>query len=93
MSSTPKRSASASTASGKSSPSVSITNPIASPPFWQPKQWNSFSSAFTENDGVRSSWKGHSPVQRVPTRRRSVSFDTSATMSIASRRPSIDSCV
>src|SRR4051812_14610330 len=27
-------------------------------------------SALTLNDGVFSAWKGHSPTQRVPTRRR-----------------------
>ncbi len=69
---TPVRSASHSTASAKSSPSVSRTKAIRSPPVPQPKQWKSFRSGFTEKLGVRSSWKGQRPVQRVPTRRSGV---------------------
>ena len=33
---------------------------------WQPKQFQSPTSALTENDGVFSAWNGHSPVNRRP---------------------------
>ena len=42
-----------------------MTSPFSA----QPKQWKKPCSALTLNDGERSSWKGHSPVSRLPTRR------------------------
>src|SRR3954462_8286320 len=68
-------------------------NVKASPDSPQPKQWYSLFSALTLNDGVRSSWKGQRPVQRLPTRRRSERAPTSSTMSTASLTRSIDSFV
>src|SRR6185437_2247715 len=46
------------------------------------------------NDGVRSSWNGHSPSIRAgPARRSSVRAETSSTKSTASRTRSLDSFV
>ena len=50
-------------------------------------------AASTENEGVRSSWNGHRPSQRVPRRRSSVCAETTSTMSAACRTRSIDSAV
>src|SRR5215472_2077230 len=46
------------------------------------------------NEGVRSSWNGHSPSYRAePARRSSVRAETSSTKSTASRTRSLDSVV
>src|SRR5687768_17185197 len=67
---------------------------MASPPFWQPKQWKSFWPESTLSDGERSSWNGHSPEYRpAPARLSSVRVDTRSTMSTASRTRSTDSFV
>ena len=64
----PARAASRSTAPTKSRCSTSRTNVIASPLFWQPKQYQTPCSGFTENDGDFSLWNGQRPEKRRPTR-------------------------
>jgi hypothetical protein len=58
----PARPASSSTASRKPRFCVSRTKVITSPEVWHPKQWKTWSSALTLNDGVFSVWNGHSPT-------------------------------
>src|SRR2546421_4714942 len=62
----PARAASRSTASTNVRWSVSMTNRIASPPAPQPWQKYRLRVAETVNDGVFSSWNGHSPLRLPP---------------------------
>lgn len=39
---------------------------MASPPRLQLKQWKRFLWAVTENEAVRSEWKGHKPINVKP---------------------------
>ena len=47
-------------------PSFSMIKVIASPPRLQLKQWKRFFAGETENEPVRSSWKGQSPINAEP---------------------------
>src|SRR5262249_53940257 len=53
----------------KSTSSRSMTKVMMSPPTPHVKQWNSPFSTSTDSDGVRSLWKGHNPVPRLPRAR------------------------
>ena len=63
---TPNFSASRSTDSVKVSPSTFLMKEMTSPPSPQPKQWKNWRAGLTLNDGVFSSWKGHSPESAPP---------------------------
>ena len=80
---TPKRAASASTASGNSSRSIWRTKWMTSPPAPQPKQWYSPLSRSTVKEGVRSLWKGQRPFQERPAFFRRVWSPMTSTMSAA----------
>jgi hypothetical protein len=58
--------ASARTASGKESPSFSMSQPKALPPLPHPKHLKVPRSGFTVKEGVFSSWNGQSAFQARP---------------------------
>lgn len=70
-------------------------HPNTSPPSPQAKHLKSFWSGAIPKDGVRSSWKGQSPVQRfgLVERRSSVYWPTRSTKSTASRTRSLEAWV
>ena len=53
-------------ASPKERFSFSMIKVMASPPRLQLKQWKRFLWAVTENEAVRSEWKGHKPINVKP---------------------------
>src|ERR1700733_10500916 len=62
----PARPASFSIASAKLSASIFCTNLMTSPPSAQPWQYHRPRDGVTLNDGVFSSWNGHSPLTEPP---------------------------
>src|SRR5713226_9169690 len=81
----PARAASRSTASTKSRCSSSRMNVIASPLFWQPKQYQTPFSGLIENDGDFSVCNVHITVTLRPTRLSEMCSPASATRSVVSR--------
>src|SRR3990172_13086144 len=65
-SSTPARAASRCRASGKPTPSRSITKLKMSPPLPQPKHFHECRGGVTTNEGVFSEWNGQSPLYDWP---------------------------
>ena len=57
---------------------------MTSPPSWQPKQWKKPRDGVTLNDGLFSSWNGHSPLSEPPPALRSVTW-AATTSSIRDR--------
>ena len=59
---------------------------MTSPPSPQPKQWKVFLDGLTLNDGVFSSWNGHSPFWEPPPAFLRVTYwDTTSSMAAFSR--------
>src|SRR5438874_190388 len=82
----PARAANRSTASTNVRWSVSITNRIASPPAPQPWQKYRLRDDETVNDGVFSSWNGHSPFRLPPPAGLSVTrSEITSTIEVRSR--------
>src|ERR1700733_14120401 len=79
-----ERAASRSTASVKLRLSIRCTNLMTSPPSAQEKQYQSPRAGVTLNDGVFSSWNGHSPLSEPPPALRSCRYSP-MTSSIAER--------
>src|SRR5512138_3585191 len=88
----PARSASAWSASGNATLSISIRNAKTSPPLLQPKQCQICRSGLTVKDGVFSAWNGQSPFQVRPARRSGTRSPITCAMSIAFRTSSLASC-
>jgi len=63
---TPYRPASFSTASVNDRWSILRRNPMTSPPSPHPKQYQAPLAGLIENDGLRSSWNGQSPLRLPP---------------------------
>src|SRR5580700_8219570 len=79
-----ERAASRSTASVKLRLSIRCTNLMTSPPSAQEKQYHRPRAGVTLNDGVFSSWNGHSPLSEPPPALRSCRYSP-MTSSIAER--------
>src|SRR6266851_3059996 len=88
-SSTPASRARSLTVSTKLFPRHRWRKAMASPPTWQPKQWNRCRSGVTWKEAVFSSWKGHLPLKLRPDFFSSTYRETTATMSARSRTSSI----